>query len=78
MQGDDAGHAERFGESITSEFKAYLVVVSRANEEQHSCRAFTVSPTEVPHRSRSVTGQGKPDSIVREFCDYVRQGGNIE
>jgi hypothetical protein len=39
---------------------------------------YTVSPTEDPHRSRSATGQGKPDSIVREFCDYVQQGGTIE
>jgi hypothetical protein len=41
---------------------------------------YTVSPDQDPHSSGSAaaTGQGEPDSIVREFCSFVQQGGNIE
>jgi hypothetical protein len=39
---------------------------------------YTVSYTQDPHRSGSTSGQGEPDSIVREFCNFVRQGGIIE
>ena len=31
-----------------------------------------------PDAGGSMRGQGHPDSIVREFCPFVRQGGNIE
>jgi hypothetical protein len=39
---------------------------------------YTVSRTDDPHRSGSARGQGKPDSIVRELCDFVEQSGIVE
>src|SRR5437879_4801195 len=39
---------------------------------------YTVSHSEDQDRSGSASGQGKPDSIVREFCDFIKQGGTIE
>jgi hypothetical protein len=39
---------------------------------------YTVSPAQDPHRSGSTIGQGKPNSIVGEFCDFVLKGGNFE
>jgi hypothetical protein len=39
---------------------------------------YTVSRTQDPHRSGSATGQGEPDSIVQQFCDFVQKGGIVE
>jgi hypothetical protein len=39
---------------------------------------YTVSRTQDPHISGSATGQGEPNSIVREFCNFVQEGGTVE
>ncbi len=39
---------------------------------------YTVSRTDDPHTSGSATGLGEPNSIVREFCKFIREGGNVE
>lgn len=39
---------------------------------------YTVSRTQDPHRSGSATGQGEPNSIVGEFCNFVQRGGTVE
>jgi hypothetical protein len=39
---------------------------------------YTVALSHDPHGAGSASGQGQPDSIVREFCAFVQQGGTIE
>lgn len=39
---------------------------------------YTVARGHDRHRTGSASGQGQPDSIVREFCAFVQQGGTIE
>jgi hypothetical protein len=39
---------------------------------------YRVSRTEDPHGTGSASGQGQPDSVVQQFCNFVEQGGNIE
>jgi hypothetical protein len=39
---------------------------------------YTVARGHGQHRTGSESGQGQPDSIVREFCAFVQQGGTIE
>ena len=46
----------------------------RSNEGPNELR-YTVSSDHDPHRLQSVKGQGRPDSIVWEFCSFVRKGG---
>jgi hypothetical protein len=47
----------------------------RSNDAPNELR-YTVSRHHDAHRlSGAANGQGKPDSIVREFCSFVRQGG---
>ena len=47
----------------------------RSNDAPDELR-YTVFPHHDAHRlSGAENGQGKPDSIVREFCSFVRQGG---
>ena len=39
---------------------------------------YTVSRNDDPHSAGVATGHGEPNSVVPQFCKFVREGGTVE
>lgn len=39
---------------------------------------YTVSRNDDPHSAGVATGHGEPNSVVQQFCKFVREGGTVE